>query len=53
MKEGRLRPSLFVVLFLNLERLDVGSLPALRAFDDIELHRLTLLEALETARSDH
>ena len=32
-----------------LERLHVGSLPSLGALDYVELHRLALLQALETA----
>jgi hypothetical protein len=36
----------------NLKRLNVGCLPALRPLNHIELHSLTLLEALEAARRD-
>ncbi|MDT7817636.1 MAG: hypothetical protein QOJ42_7552, partial [Acidobacteriaceae bacterium] len=36
----------------NLKRLNVGCLPALRPLNHIELHSLTLLEALEAARGD-
>ena len=42
----------FVASRYGLERLDVLSLPTLRTLDDVELHRLTLLEAFETARRD-
>jgi hypothetical protein len=33
----------------GLERLDVLGLPAFRSFDDVKLHCLALLQALETA----
>ena len=36
----------------GLERLHVGSLPTLRAFDNVELHGLTFLQALKTAGVD-
>ena len=36
----------------GLERLYVLSLQTLRASDDVELHRLTFLKALETAGDD-
>src|SRR5258707_13868641 len=36
----------------TLKRLNVGCLPALRPLNHIELHSLTLLEALEAARGD-
>jgi hypothetical protein len=36
----------------DLERLNVFSLPALRPLGDVELHRLALLQALETACLD-
>src|ERR1700745_2432408 len=38
--------------FVGLQRLHVFRLPALRTFGDVELHRLALLQALETARLD-
>ena len=37
---------------MELERLNVRRLPALRSLDHVELHSLTLLEALETVRID-
>src|SRR5215831_4161237 len=37
---------------LRLQRFYVLSLPTLRALGHVELHRLTLLKALETARLD-
>ena len=36
------------ILPIRLERLYVGSLPALGALDHVELHGLTFLQALET-----
>ena len=36
-------------LQLGLERLNVGSLPALGTLHDVELHGLAFLQALETA----
>jgi hypothetical protein len=35
-----------------LERLDILSLPSLRTLGHVELHRLALLQALETTRLD-
>ena len=53
--KGRLRsrPSIrFFDLESGLDRLDVLGLPALRAFDYIELHLLTFLEAAESGCLD-
>ena len=53
--KGRLRsrPSIrFFDLESGLDRLDVLGLPALRAFDNVELHLLTFLEAAESGCLD-
>src|SRR5258708_3572768 len=46
------KPVPFAKEVSNLKRLNVGCLPALGSLNHIELHSLTLLEALEAARGD-
>ena len=52
--EGRPKPSLVRSACddNSLQRLNVGSLPALGSLDHVELNSLTLLKALEAARAD-
>ena len=50
--KGDLHGNRLLAEIAGLQSLNVFSLPALRSLGDVELHRLTLLQALETARLD-